>query len=137
MSRGLRITLAILLAPAMVPLCFRMLLPFYVTGPFERAAPLLPGMLGVILYAAYLVTLLLGVPLWWLCNQFTTPTALLAALVGWAVGVCLGAAAFFTTVPEWPITLLLWSGGLGGCTTAALFQLLAGRSTPEVRHSST
>lgn len=124
---GLRVTLAILLAPAMVPLCFRAVLLFYVQGPVERAAPLLPSMLGVIWFLAYLVTAAVGVPSWWLLNRFTKLTTPLVALIGVAVGILVGAAAFYTTVPEWPRGLLLWSGGLGGGTTAALFQAIAGR----------
>jgi hypothetical protein len=128
MTNGLRITLATLLAPLMVPLCFRAVLPFYVQSPVETAAPMLPGMLGVILYAAYLVTIMCGLPLWWLVNRFVKPTISLAALVGVGVGLLAGAAAFYTTVREWPVSLLLLSGGLGGGTTAALFQLVVGTS---------
>ena len=44
----MRIVAATLLAPLVVPACFRAVLPYYVQGSTEVAVPLLPGMLGVI-----------------------------------------------------------------------------------------
>lgn len=122
----MRITAATLLAPLVVPACFRAVLPYYVQGSPEGAAPLLPGMLGVITFAAYLVTLLVGVPAWVAVNTFRRLTLAETTSLGAGLGVAVGLVARLTTVPEWPLGLLLWSGGIGGALAAAVFQVVAG-----------
>ena len=122
----MRIVAATLLAPLVVPACFRAVLPFYVQGPVDVAAPLLPGMLGVILWAAYLVTLLVGVPAWVAISSSRRLGLATTILCGAGLGALAGLAAQLTTVPGWPLGLLLWSGGLGGGLAAGIFQLVAG-----------
>ena len=122
----MRVVAATLLAPLVVPVCFRAVLPFYVQGPVGTAAPLLPGMLGVILWAAYLVTLLVGVPAWVAINSSRRLGLATTILCGAGLGAFAGLAAQLATVQEWPLGLLLWSGGLGGGLAAGIFQLIAG-----------
>ncbi len=122
----MRIVAATLVAPLVVPACFRVVLPYYVQGSPEVAAPLLPGMLGVILWAAYLVTLFVGVPAWVAVSSSRRPALRTTVLCGVGLGLAAGLAARITTVQDWPVGLLLWSGGLGGGLAAAIFQLVAG-----------
>jgi hypothetical protein len=83
-------------------------------------------MLGVITFAAYLVTLLVGVPAWVAVNTFRRLTLAETTSLGAGLGVAVGLVARLTTVPEWPLGLLLWSGGIGGALAAAVFQVVAG-----------
>jgi hypothetical protein len=123
-DKHMRVALAVLFAPLAVPAAFRVVLGFYVHRPVAEAAPLLPGWLGVILYLAYIVTIVIALPIWlYLHRRGKTPTGLVTA-AGLALGLLAG-AAFVPQTPEWPVGLLLWSGALGGGITALVFHVIA------------
>ena len=87
----MRIALATLLAPIAVPLWFRLVLGFYVHRPVSQAAPLLPWILAGILFTSYLVTVFVGLPVWTFLTRQGKTSAPLAATVGTALGLLIGA----------------------------------------------
>src|SRR5205807_8728418 len=112
------------------------ILSFYVSGPVEQAAPLLPNMLGMAYYAALLVTLFVALPLWFGLNHVAKPRLLWGSVIGGVLGVVGGATAHYSTVPEWPSGLLLWSGAVGGATAGCLFHLItSGAASLQSRRS--
>jgi len=122
----MRIMLAVLLAPIAVPVCFRMILPFYIKGSVtEQSVPLLPDYQGMMLYLSYLVTLLIGLPAWSFIRRRWRVTIFRSSACGVLFG--LAAASMYLSQLTWPAGLLLWTGGLGGGLTAMLFVLIAGK----------
>ena len=122
----MRTIIAGLVAAMAVPVSFRIVLGFYVQGPVDVAAPLLPGTLAIIAMQAYLVTFVIAVPMWEFAARRRKATALVAVATGTGLGLLTGVLSR-TMVLEWPAGLLLWSGGTGGTLAGFLFHLIAGR----------
>jgi len=121
----MRTVVAGLVAASAVPAVFRVVLRFYVHGPVDAAVPLLPGIIAVIALEAYLVTFVIGVPVWEYAAGRGKATVLVAIAAGTGLGLLAGALSE-TMMPNWPLGLLLWSGGTGGATAGLLFRLIAG-----------
>src|SRR5262244_3084124 len=101
--------LAVLLAPVAMPICFRMVLSFYVKEPVERSAPLLPGYERMLMYLSLLVTIFIGLPTWLFVRRRCKVTTPRAIIFGVLVG--LAAATMYLQQVSWAPGVLLWTGG--------------------------
>ena len=134
---ALRWVFAVLVAPVAVPFCYGLSMWLYAGGNPYKAEPLLPGHLAAVWMLAFEVTLLIGLPTWWILTGKRHLSWRSCAVIGGALGLSVAVAfRYASSQLGFAPGFLELVGGTGGALCAGFFCAVAGQRRPYIADQS-